>query len=250
MEYGANPLGAPVYLCRLVVLLSVACADGETASPVAPSPPVEPTPASAPTGAVSLDTEEDKTMYALGLSVGRSLEPFSLTPAEAERVLAGLQDALAGRPPRASLDEYGPRIGHLAQARGQAAASTAREQAGVFLAELASTPQAVKTPSGLVYIETQAGTGKSPTPADTVTVHYRGTLPDGREFDSSYARKEPAEFPLGGVVPCWTEGLQKMKVGGKARLGCPAELAYGDQGTPGIPGGSALLFEVELLAIE
>jgi FKBP-type peptidyl-prolyl cis-trans isomerase FkpA len=229
---------------RLALLLSVACAGGED------KPPVAPAPAPAPTGEVSLDTDEHKTLYALGLSVGQSLAPFSLTPAEAERVLAGVEDALAGRPHRADLHVYGPQIEQLARARQAAAANVAREKAGPFLAELASQPQAVKTPSGLVYLETQAGTGPSPTPANTVKVHYRGTLPDGKEFDSSYARNEPAEFLLGEVVPCWTEGLQKMKVGGKAKLGCPPELAYGDHGVPGIPGGSALLFEVELLAIQ
>jgi FKBP-type peptidyl-prolyl cis-trans isomerase FkpA len=233
---------------RLALLLSVACAGGESDPPVAPAPATAPTPA--PSAEVSLETDDDKTLYALGLSVGQSLAPFSLTPAEADRVLAGLEDALAGRPPRASLAEYGPRIEHLARARGEAAAGVAREKSGAFLGELASQPGAVKTPSGLVYLETQAGTGPSPTPANTVKVHYRGTLHDGQEFDSSYARNEPIEFPLGQVVPCWTEGLQKMKVGGKAKLGCPAELAYGDQGAPGIPGGSALLFEVELLAIQ
>jgi FKBP-type peptidyl-prolyl cis-trans isomerase FkpA len=104
-------------------------------------------------------------------------------------------------------------------------------------------------PSGLVYRELVAGTGPSPRATDMVRVHYRGTFPDGREFDSSYSRNEPAEFPLNGVIPCWTEGVQKMKVGGKASLTCPASIAYGERGRPGIPGGATLLFDVELLAI-
>ena len=99
-----------------------------------------------------------------------------------------------------------------------------------------------------MYVEDRAGTGASPTAADVVTVNYRGTLADGKEFDSSYARGEPVQFPLGGVIPCWTEAIQKMKVGGKARLGCPSAQAYGDQGQGDIPPGAALLFEVELLA--
>ena len=94
-----------------------------------------------------------------------------------------------------------------------------------------------------------AGTGESPKASDTVKVHYRGTLIDGTEFDSSYARNEPAEFQLQGVIPCWTEGLQKMKVGGKGRLVCPSDLAYGDNGNQAIPGGAALVFDVELLEI-
>ena len=107
----------------------------------------------------------------------------------------------------------------------------------------------MKTASGLVYREVTAGTGPSPVAADTVRVQYRGTLVNGTEFDSSYARNEPAEFALGGVIGCWTEGLQKMKVGGKARLVCPSDLAYGDEGRPSIPGGAALIFDIELLGI-
>ena len=110
---------------------------------------------------------------------------------------------------------------------------------------------AVVTPSGLVYKSVREGTGASPTAADMVKVHYRGTFADGSEFDSSYARNSPAQFPLGGVIPCWTEGVQKMKVGGKAKLTCPAKLAYGERGAGGgkIPPNTALQFEVELLEI-
>jgi FKBP-type peptidyl-prolyl cis-trans isomerase FkpA len=109
---------------------------------------------------------------------------------------------------------------------------------------------AVTTPSGLVYRALKEGTGANPTAADSVKVHYRGTFPDGREFDSSYKRNEPIDFPLRGVIPCWTEGVQKMKVGGKAKLTCPAAIAYGARGAGGvIPPNATLLFEVELLAI-
>ena len=110
---------------------------------------------------------------------------------------------------------------------------------------------AVVTPSGLVYRSLKDGDGASPTAADTVKVHYRGTFPDGKEFDSSYKRNEPAQFPLGGVIKCWTEGVQKMKVGGKAKLTCPSSIAYGERGAGGglIPPNATLLFEVELLEI-
>jgi len=119
-----------------------------------------------------------------------------------------------------------------------------------FLAKAAAEPGAQQTASGLVYREITAGSGASPKATDTVKVHYRGTLINGKEFDSSYARNQPAEFPLNAVIPCWTEGVQKMKVGGKSRLVCPSSIAYGDAGAPpDIPGGATLIFEIELLGI-
>jgi FKBP-type peptidyl-prolyl cis-trans isomerase FkpA len=119
-----------------------------------------------------------------------------------------------------------------------------------YLDKAAAQQGAVRTDTGLVYRELRAGTGGSPKASDTVTVNYRGTLPDGTEFDSSYKRNEPAQFPLSQVIPCWTEGVQKMKVGGKAELVCPASIAYGDRGSPPvIPGGATLIFEIELLRI-
>ena len=109
---------------------------------------------------------------------------------------------------------------------------------------------AVVTASGLVYLSLKDGTGASPAGSDKVKVHYRGTFPDGKEFDSSYKRGEPIEFPLSGVIKCWTEGVQRMKVGGKAKLTCPAAIAYGARGAGSvIPPNATLLFEVELLAI-
>lgn len=119
------------------------------------------------------------------------------------------------------------------------------------LASAAAEKGAVVTESGLVFLSLKDGKGPSPTAADTVQVHYRGTFPDGREFDSSYARSQPASFPLNRVIKCWTEGVQRMQVGGKARLTCPAAIAYGDRGAGNglIPAGAVLRFEVELLAI-
>lgn len=110
---------------------------------------------------------------------------------------------------------------------------------------------AVVTPSGLVFRALKDGTGASPSASDKVKVHYRGTFPDGKEFDSSYKRGDPLEFPLNGVIPCWTEGVQRMKVGGKAKLTCPSAIAYGARGAGGvIPPNATLLFEVELLGIK
>jgi FKBP-type peptidyl-prolyl cis-trans isomerase FkpA len=118
--------------------------------------------------------------------------------------------------------------------------------APVFAADAASAPA-----SGLIYKSIKDGKGESPSATDVVRVHYRGTFPDGKEFDSSHGRGEPAEFPLNRVIKCWTEGVQKMKVGGKAQLICPPGIAYGERGTPGgpIPPNATLHFEVELLAI-
>ena len=109
----------------------------------------------------------------------------------------------------------------------------------------------VTTASGLVYESLKDGTGAAPKASDTVRVHYRGTFPDsGKEFDSSIARGQPIEFPLKGVIPCWTEGVQKMKVGGKAKLTCPPAIAYGARGAGGvIPPNATLVFEVELLKV-
>jgi FKBP-type peptidyl-prolyl cis-trans isomerase FkpA len=119
-----------------------------------------------------------------------------------------------------------------------------------YLEKAAAMPGAIRTGSGLVYRELKAGTGASPNVTDTVTVHYRGTSVDGVEFDSSYKGNEPAKFPLNRVIPCWTEGVQKMKVGGKSQLVCPSSIAYGDRGSPpDIPGGATLIFEIELLGI-
>lgn len=111
-------------------------------------------------------------------------------------------------------------------------------------------PAPVTTASGLVYQSLKDGSGAQPTATDTVKVHYRGTLPDGKEFDSSIKRGQPAEFPLNRVIPCWTEGVQKMKVGGKAKLVCPPAIAYGERGAGPIPPNATLNFEVELLDIK
>lgn len=129
----------------------------------------------------------------------------------------------------------------------QAASAPADEVA----AKSAKEPGAVVTNSGLVYRSLKDGTGAAPKATDVVKVHYRGTFPDGKEFDSSYSRNAPTEFPLDRVIKCWTEGVQRMKVGGKAKLTCPAAIAYGARGTPGgpIPPNATLLFEVELLSV-
>ena len=197
-------------------------------------------------GAGVPQTDEEKTLYAVGLVMARSLKQFDLNPAEVEFVRRAIADAITGKP-AVDLDEWGPKIQALVNERGARVVAREKETSAAYLAKAAAG--AVKTESGIVYTETTAGTGASPTAADRVKVHYRGTLINGTEFDSSYQRNEPAVFPLGGVIRCWTEGVQKMKVGGKARLLCPSDVAYGDRGNEAIPGGAALIFEIELLEI-
>jgi FKBP-type peptidyl-prolyl cis-trans isomerase FkpA len=193
-------------------------------------------------------TDDEKIVYALGLSMHRTLAQFDLTASEREVLKRALDDAAAGKP-AIEISEWGPKIQGFAQGRAGKQAEQQKVASKVYLEKAATEPGAVRSESGLIYRELKAGTGAHPSATDTVKVHYRGTLVDGTEFDSSYKRNEPAEFPLNGVIKCWTEGVQKMSVGGKAMLVCPSDLAYGDQGRPSIPGGSALVFEIELLEI-
>lgn len=196
-------------------------------------------------------TDEEKTLYVMGQIVGLQLGGMQLSPEEAALVAQGLEDALLRRP--AAVDPAGysrQKIELLRADRRKKLESARKVLSDAFVAEEAKKPGAQKTVSGSLYFELQPGTGDSPAQGSTVKVHYRGTLFDGGEFDSSYKRGKPAEFPLNAVIPCWTEGVMRMKVGGKARLVCPPEAAYGSMGQPGIPGNSALVFEVELLAVK
>ncbi len=197
-----------------------------------------------------LTSEDQKTVYALGLALSRELAPFALDEAELGVLARGLTDGALGRPPVVDLEAQMPKIQEFGMARVAAAAAEETMASEAFLAEAAAKPGAEKLESGLVYSEVTPGTGASPTASDTVKVHYHGTLRDGTVFDSSVDRGEPVEFPLNGVIPCWTEGVQKMKIGGKARLVCPASIAYGERGAPPkIKPGAALAFDVELIEI-
>ena len=193
-------------------------------------------------------TDDEKTVYALGLSIYRSIGQFDLSPAELAIVEKAMSDAASGKP-SLELNTWGPKIQPFAQARAARGLEKEKAASQAYIDKAATSPGAVKTESGLIYRELRPGTGPTPAATDTVKVNYRGTLANGTEFDSSYSRNEPAQFALNRVIPCWTEGLQKMKVGGKAELVCPASIAYGEQGRPGIPGGAVLTFQVELLAI-
>lgn len=206
--------------------------------------------ATAAAAPIELKTDEQKTLYALGLVISRNLSSFNLTAAELEMVEAGLTDGVLARQPRVDLEVYGPQIRQLHDARLATAAAAEKKAGRTFLDRAAAGKGAARTASGLVIVTIKPGTGPLPKATDTVKVHYHGTLIDGTVFDSSVERGEPATFPLSRVIPCWSEGLQLVKVGGKSRLVCPPDLAYGDRGArPRIKPGATLVFEVELLEI-
>jgi len=214
----------------LAALLLAAC------TPSAPQKPV-------------LKTDDEKTVYAVGVAIHKSLETFSFTPAELELVVAGLRDA-AAKKPEVKLEEKQMAIQQLALARRSAAGAATSKLGEAYLEKAAKEPGAVKTASGLVYVPVKEGSGTAPKATDQVKVNYEGKLTDGKVFDASAKHGGPATFPLNGVIPCWTEGVQKMKVGGKARLVCPAIIAYGERGAGAdIPPGATLDFEVELVEI-
>jgi FKBP-type peptidyl-prolyl cis-trans isomerase FkpA/FKBP-type peptidyl-prolyl cis-trans isomerase FklB len=195
-------------------------------------------------------SDDQKTLYALGMAISQSLGSFTLSEAELEFVKAGLTDGVLNRKAKVDAQAFMPKVQKLQQARMAVLAEKEKKAGEAFLTKAASEKGATKTASGIVIQVLKDGKGASPKETDSVMVHYHGTLTDGTVFDSSVQRGEPATFPLGQVIPCWTEGVQQIKVGGKSRLVCPAALAYGDRGAPPrIKPGATLVFEVELLEI-
>jgi FKBP-type peptidyl-prolyl cis-trans isomerase len=239
----------------LALALAAAAAAQEPAKPPPPAPQdaakakEAPKPAPAP----AAKPDDARTLYGVGVAIARSLDTFALTPAELEQVLKGVRDGVAGKP-KVVLDQaLQTSINELARGRAAKAAEKAsareREAGGPYLAKMAKDPKARKTASGAIVIPVKEGTGAAPKETDKVKVNYTGTLVNGTVFDSSQGRG-PAEFPLNQVIKCWGEALQTMKVGGKAKVVCPAAIAYGDRGSPPvIPGGAVLTFDVELLDI-
>jgi FKBP-type peptidyl-prolyl cis-trans isomerase FkpA len=207
--------------------------------------------ASAGAAGPDLNTDEQKTLYALGMALSQSLSSFKLTGAELDVVKAGLTDGVLNRERKVEMETFGPKIQELARTRAAAAAVDEKKSSQGFLEKAAAEKGAIKTASGMVYSEITPGTGDQPKATDKVKVHYQGTLIDGTVFDSSIQRGQPVTFALNQIIPCWTEGLQRMKVGGKSKLVCPSEIAYGDHGAPPkIKPGATLVFEVQLLEIE
>jgi len=201
--------------------------------------------------AEATQTDEQKTLYFIGHILSSNVSVFNFTPSELEIVKQGLTDAIAGKPLDLDFNTYNVKVEELAQTRIKAQKEKQAIMNKEFLDKAVKEKGAVKTESGLVYLSLKEGTGAIPNAADTVIVNYRGTLIDGKEFDSSYKRNEPMEFKLDSVIKCWTEGVQQMKVGGKAKLVCPASIAYGEKGAGSvIPPDATLIFEVELLDIK
>jgi len=195
-------------------------------------------------------TEDEKALYNLGVMLSGQIKSFNFSDKELEMVKAGLAAGAQDKASTDDLEKYVPKLQELQKARMADAATKSKAAGAAYLAKVAAEPGVTKTESGLVYKQVKEGTGAQPTAADQVKVHYEGRFVDGKVFDSSIKRNEPATFPLNGVIPCWTEAVQRMKVGGKALIVCPPDLAYGEEGRPPqMPGGATLVFDVELLDV-
>jgi FKBP-type peptidyl-prolyl cis-trans isomerase len=212
---------------------------------------------SAPSATPGLKTLEEQASYAIGLDIGKSIlaDGADLNP---DLVAKGLTDALKKSKPLLTDDQikevmtaYSKQLQAKAAEKAKPLAEKNMKEGASFLAANKAKKGVTTTESGLQYEVIKEGTGASPKKTDVVRVHYHGTLIDGKVFDSSVQRKEPAEFPVGRVIAGWTEALQKMKVGDKWKIVIPSNLAYGEKGTPGgpIPPNAVLVFEVELLEI-
>jgi len=201
---------------------------------------------------VQLSTDETRVSYGIGRQLGGQLRDNPPPGVSLEAILVGLTDAFRGHESRVSEEELNASfkvIREIMQAEQQAKAEAAAGEGRAYLAENAKRAEVTTTPSGLQYEVLSSGDGAKPAGDSTVRVHYHGTLTDGTVFDSSYNRGEPAEFPVNGVIPGWTEALQLMTAGSKWRVHVPSELAYGAQGVGSIPPHSVLVFDVELLEV-
>jgi FKBP-type peptidyl-prolyl cis-trans isomerase len=201
--------------------------------------------------APKLDTDTQKASYAIGQQIGSNLKNQNIE-FDSKVLAASIEEAAAGKPSRLKPEEMQAALMKLQEniVKKQQEQAEANTKSGAeYLEKNKANPGVKVTASGLQYIMEKEGTGKTPGPSDTVKAHYKGTLTSGEQFDSSYDRGQPAEFPVNGVIKGWTEALQMMKVGGKAKLFIPAELGYGASARPGIPANSVLVFEVELLDV-
>lgn len=245
-----------VSLLAATVALAAGCQKEETKTDAAPK--AEQVQAEA----VSFKNEDDKAAYAIGVSFANYLSTSLEKPSEIgitlnkDLVLQGIEDVFAGKPSldeeqtRSVLESLDKRVADTMQKKATEKAAEAKKLGDDFRANFEKEEGVKKTDTGLLYQVMKGTKGEHPKDTDTVQVHYKGTLIDGTQFDSSYDRGEPATFPLNRVIPGWTEGVQLMSVGSKYKFVIPPELAYGEQDTPTIPANSTLVFEVELLKID
>ncbi|MBI1337117.1 MAG: FKBP-type peptidyl-prolyl cis-trans isomerase [Phycisphaera sp.] len=249
------------FFCLMMILTmcSMALAEDTAQQPAAEQAPAQAdtaqTDAAQPAPAPNADfpTAKEKVSYAIGLNIGMNMAQQGMTGLDADAIAKGIKDMLAGGKPRLSPEDIqAAMLDYQTQMQQEMAAQgEANKQKGqAFLAENGKREGVKTTATGLQYEVIKEGEGPMPKPTDTVRVNYRGTLVNGEEFDSSYARGEPIEFPVGGVIAGWSEALQLMKVGSKYKLYIPSDLAYGaQQRGPKITPNSTLVFEVELLDI-
>lgn len=200
-------------------------------------------------GSKAPSTDEEKTFYTVGVMFGERLKNLNLSDTEIEMIKSGLGDSVKGSKLAVDPAQYQKKVQETFQARINASNEVVKKDGAKFLEDFVAKG-AKKTDSGLAYQIEKEGTGKAPKADDVVEVHYKGTLIDGKEFDSSYKRGKTVSFPLNRVIKGWTEGLQLIKEGGKMKMVIPSDLAYGDRGAPpNIPGGATLIFDVELVKV-
>lgn len=197
-----------------------------------------------------LPTADARTLYTLGQLISRTLEGFSLTPQELAWVKSGLDDGVLRRSPKVDLAAEAAALPALQESRRTATLQRERTTGAAYLSAALQQPGVQRHASGLVMQPLAVGAGETPSALDHVNVHYEGKLIDGTVFESSRQHGKPATLPVRGVIPCWSEALQAMRVGGRSRVICPAELAYGDKGSPpAVKPGATLVFDIELLGV-
>jgi len=226
----------------LCLLVAVALACGACSAQTTPSTP----PAAGAAGAADADT-----LYAMGVVISSQVAALRLSETELKSIVEGLTDGALHRPRRVEPEAQMPKINEWVQARRVVAATAEKEAGAAYIEKAVAGEGARRMPSGLAIKTVQEGSGAAPTLEDNVTAHYTGMTVDGTVFDSSVQRGQPGTFGLKAVIPCWSEALQLMKVGGKARVYCPSNLAYGDNGRPPkIAPGATLVFDVELIEVQ
>lgn len=235
-----RPRRAAFVLAIALLLTGAACAQDPAPAAAAAAP------------AEAAKTSDHDLFYALGAALARNLSPLDLGETDLAAVQEGIADAVLGRELRIEPRSVATELDGFLRGRAEGALGREKEAGVAFCQKVAEEPGAQTTPSGVVFVPISDGDGPTPSPSDTVRVHYTGTLRDGTPFDSSRegADPTPAEFVLGQVVPCFRDGISMMKVGGRARIVCPPETAYGDRGSPpSILPGSTIQFDVELLGV-